>query len=42
VSGAETPDLSNGVKYLATPRHALEVEYHSYRKRLRKLIGQMA
>jgi cation diffusion facilitator CzcD-associated flavoprotein CzcO len=37
----ETPDLGNGVKYVGTPRHAVEVEYHSYRKRLQKLIGRM-
>jgi cation diffusion facilitator CzcD-associated flavoprotein CzcO len=37
----ETPDMGNGVKYLGTPRHAVEVEYHSYRRRLRKLIGKM-
>src|SRR5262245_52809551 len=35
------PDLGNGVKYLHTPRHALEVEYHSYRRRLKKLIAEM-
>jgi hypothetical protein len=38
---AETLDLGNGVKYLSTPRHAVEVEYHSYRRRLKKLIGRM-
>ncbi|HYO25543.1 MAG TPA: NAD(P)-binding domain-containing protein [Lacipirellulaceae bacterium] len=37
----EAPDLGNGVKYLGTPRHAVEVEYYSYRKRLRKLIATM-
>jgi cation diffusion facilitator CzcD-associated flavoprotein CzcO len=38
---AESPDLGHGVKYLATPRHALEVEYYSYGRRLRKLIRRM-
>jgi cation diffusion facilitator CzcD-associated flavoprotein CzcO len=37
----ETPDMGDGVKYLATPRHAVEVEYHSYRRRLQKLIRRM-
>jgi hypothetical protein len=31
-------DLGNGLRYLNTPRHRLEVEYHSYRARLRKLL----
>ena len=29
-------------KYLATPRHRLEVEHFSYRRRLRKLIAKLA
>jgi hypothetical protein len=31
-------DLAHGVRYLDTPRHALEVEYYGYRQRLRKLL----
>ena len=31
-------DLGNGVRYLNTPRHLLEVEYYGYRERLRKLL----
>jgi cation diffusion facilitator CzcD-associated flavoprotein CzcO len=34
-------DVSNGVRYLKTPRHALEVDYFSYRKRLKKLIADL-
>lgn len=34
-------DLGHGVKYVNTPRHALEVEYYSYRKRLRKILQRM-
>ena len=33
----EAPALNGGVRYLSTPRHALEVEHWSYRRRLRKL-----
>jgi len=32
------PDLSAGIRYLASPRHRLEVEHFSYRRRLKKLI----
>ncbi len=31
-------DLGEGVRYLNSPRHALEVEYYSYRQRLKKLL----
>ena len=31
-------DLGHGVRYLNSPRHALEVEYYSYRQRLLKLL----
>jgi hypothetical protein len=31
-------DLGQGVRYLNSPRHALEVEYYSYRQRLLKLL----
>jgi hypothetical protein len=33
-------DLAHGVKYLPTPRHAVEVDYYSYRRRLQKLIAK--
>jgi hypothetical protein len=31
-------DLGQGVRYLDSPRHALEVEYYGYRQRLLKLL----
>jgi hypothetical protein len=31
-------DLGQGVRYLDSPRHALEVEYYGYRRRLLKLL----
>ena len=36
------PDLGSGVRYLASPRHALEVEHYSYRRRLQKLATKLA
>ena len=33
---------THGIRYLDTPRHHLEVEHFSYRRRLKKLIAQMA
>jgi len=35
------PDLSNGIKYLESTRHFVEVEHFSYRRRLQKLIKKM-
>lgn len=35
-------DLSGGIRYIHSPRHALEVEYFSYRQRLQKLLAKMA
>ncbi|MGC4006104.1 MAG: NAD(P)-binding domain-containing protein [Pirellulales bacterium] len=34
------PDLGNGVRYVAGPRHTLEVEHFSYRRRLEKLLAR--
>lgn len=34
-------DLGNGIRYVDTPRHFLEVEYFSYRKRLRSLVKRL-
>lgn len=34
-------DLANGIRYLDTPRHFLEVEYFSYRQRLRSLVKRL-
>ncbi|MBA3480288.1 MAG: NAD(P)-binding domain-containing protein [Pirellulales bacterium] len=39
-SGA-APELNGGVRYISTPRHALEVEHYSYRRRLRKLSAKL-
>jgi hypothetical protein len=36
---ADETTLSNGVRYLNSPRHLLEVEHYSYRERLKKLIA---
>jgi hypothetical protein len=32
------PDLRRGMRFIDSPRHTLEVEYFSYRERLKKLI----
>ena len=37
MKATERPDLGSGVRYLESPRHALEVEHYSYRRRLQKL-----
>lgn len=36
------PNLSHGIKYLDSTRHDFEVEHFSYRRRLQKLIKQLA
>lgn len=36
------PDLGSGVRYLESPRHALEVEHYSYRRRLKRLAAKLA
>jgi hypothetical protein len=36
------PDLSNGIKYLDSTRHYVEIEHFSYRERLKKLIGKLS
>ena len=36
---AESPDLSGGIHYVRSPRHVLEVEHFSYRRRLEKLLA---
>ncbi len=35
---AQRPDLASGIHYLRTPRHLVEVEHFSYRRRLKRLI----
>lgn len=34
-------DLTSGIRYLNTPRHFLEVEYFSYRQRLRTIVKRL-
>ena len=41
LSGDSASALSNGVRYLPTPRHALEVEHFSYRKKMQRVIRQL-
>ena len=36
------PALNNGIQYLDSTRHYLEVEHFSYRRRLQKLIAKMS
>ncbi len=33
-------NLGHGIKYLKTPRHMIEVEHYSYRRRLQKLCAK--
>lgn len=35
------PDLRQGMRFIDSPRHVLEVEYFSYRERLKKLLQRM-
>jgi len=41
LKGDPKNDLSSGIRYLMSSRHLLEVEHHSYRRRLEKLIGEL-
>ena len=34
-------DLNQGIQYIDSPRHRLEVEYFAYRRRLQKLIAKL-
>jgi len=36
------PKLNQGIRYVDTPRHRLEVEHFSYRRKLQKLIAKLA
>ncbi|HEX4149621.1 MAG TPA: NAD(P)-binding domain-containing protein [Pirellulales bacterium] len=38
---AASQDLGAGIRYLHSPRHALEVEHFSYRRRLQKSIAKL-
>ena len=42
LKASAAPDLGSGVRYLESPRHALEVEHYSYRRRLQRLALQLA
>ena len=37
---AKPLDLGNGIRYVDSPRHVLEVEYYSYRRQLKKLLAE--
>ena len=37
-----THDLNHGIHYVDSPRHLMEVEHYSYRRRLQKLIAKLA
>ncbi len=37
----EKPDLGDGIAYVRSPRHRLEVEHFSYRRRLQKCLKQL-
>lgn len=41
IKAGPRPNLSNGIKYLESTRHYVEVEHFSYRRRLQKLIKKM-
>ncbi|QDT76005.1 flavin-containing monooxygenase [Lacipirellula limnantheis] len=41
LKASETPDLGSGVRYVSSPRHTLEVEHYSYRRRLQKLAASL-
>jgi glycine/D-amino acid oxidase-like deaminating enzyme len=40
LKAGQNPDLSGGLSFDRSPRHRLEVEYYSYRRRLRKLLAR--
>lgn len=40
VKSGRGPDLSGGVRYLASPRHRFEVDHYGYRRRLERLLGE--
>jgi hypothetical protein len=41
LKASEAPDLGSGVRYVNSPRHTLEVEHYSYRRRLKKLAASL-
>ncbi|BBO36193.1 flavin-containing monooxygenase [Lacipirellula parvula] len=42
LKATERPDLWSGVQYLPSPRHTLEVEHYSYRRRLQRLAKRLS
>ncbi|PJF22628.1 MAG: monooxygenase [Phototrophicales bacterium] len=38
IKATDRPDLGGGIKYLESTRHLVEIEHHSYRKRIKKLL----
>ena len=42
LKSASQPDLADGIRYVSTMRHQLEVEHFSYRRRLRQLIESLS
>jgi hypothetical protein len=38
---APPPDVAEGIRYVESPRHSLEVEYFAYRDLLRGLVADM-
>ncbi|WP_428307031.1 flavin-containing monooxygenase [Lacipirellula sp.] len=42
LKAAELPDLGSGVRYIQSPRHTLEVEHYSYRRRLQRLAKRLS
>lgn len=41
LKASPNPDLSHGLPYIDSPRHGIEVEYYSYRKRLQQLLRKL-
>jgi hypothetical protein len=39
---ASQTDLGDGIQYVRSPRHAIEVEHFSYRRRLQKIIAKLS
>lgn len=38
VKATDRPDLGGGIQYIESTRHYVEIEHHSYRKRIRRLL----
>ena len=42
IKSAGSDQLGHGIHYINSPRHSIEVEHYSYRRRLEKLVGKFA